>query len=418
MAFTGTALNAYTKRTYDPKFIENSMTSLEEKILRVIKKETDGSGEQYSYLADADDSFNGSADFPTAQNAAANNANTVGSKFLLDWNDYSAVAQITSSIIGKTRNNDGAWQKAVDVAMRKTMKSIAHANAVFLQGYGWGEIGKIQSVSGSTFVPNPVSDIFKYVKGMPLHFSASLHANALRTATVIYVTGVNYTSGSELVTCSAAVAPGANGDYAFIAGCRQDSGSPARIALPGLGVYLPDQKSGRDLPDTTISQFGGPDRSTNSRLYGTYQDATAGGNILEALIDAVQTSITIGNAKKMECFGSKGTYTQVVKDLQNAVRYDGNPTSKTVGTNRLLILADGDVEAHLQVSRTTNDNMIWGFDPGTIIMKSIGGAPHIDMEDGLTMARQSASAGYEVRWFQQATLELSNPASALRVQLV
>jgi hypothetical protein len=34
------------------------------------------------------------------------------------------------------------------------------------------------------------------------------------------------------------------------------------------------------------------------------------------------------------------------------------------------------------------------------------------------MARQSAAAGYEIRWFQQSLIEVPNPAGGLRVQLV
>ena len=419
--FNATALNAYVKRTYDPKRIENSMTSVEDVLMRKVKKETDGSGENYTFLADADDSFNGSADFPTAQNAAANNNNTVGSKFLLNWNDYSAVAQITSSIIGKTRNNDGAWMKAVDVAMMKTIKSIAHANAVFMQGYGWGEIGQITTVSGATFKPLIPSDITKYVKGMPIVFSQSLHANDLRSATPLYVTGVTYTRGKELVTLSGNLSTpgGVANDWAFIAGCRfSGASSGSQIALIGFNSWFPNQNNSTDMADTTITQLGGPDRSTNSRLYGTFIDATGGGSALSALIDGCQEAITIGNARKLELFCSKATFGDIAKDLNTAVRYQDNPEGKSVGTSKLLVYSDGDAQAHLQVSRTTNDNQIWGFDPSQIILKSIGGAPHLDSEDGLTMARQSASAGYEVRWFQQALIEVPNPAGALRVQLV
>jgi hypothetical protein len=424
MAFNGTALNAYVKRTYDPKFIENSMTSVEEKILRVIKKETDGSGTPYQWLVDADDAFNGSADFPTAQTASTSNNDTVGSQFSTDWFDYSAVATLTSSIIGKTRNNDGAWQKAVDNAMFKRMRAIAHANAIFLQGAGWGEISQISGVSGSTFTPLVRSDIFKYVKGMPLHFSSTKNTAVLRSTTVVYVTGVVYTAGSEAVTLSATLASvsAANNDWAFIAGCRQNSATPSRLVYAGLSGFCPNQITGTDLPDTTVSQLyngnGTADRSTNSRLYGTFTDATGGGSALSALIDGAQEAITIGNARKLEIFVSKGTYTGIVKDLQNAVRYDNNPTVKSVGTNRLLIYSDGDAEAHVQVSRTTNDNQAWGFDPSQLCLKSIGGAPHIDSEDGLTMARQASAQGYEIRWFQQAILEARNLPGMLRVQFV
>lgn len=418
MAFSATALDAYLKRKYDPKFIENSMTSVEDSILRAIKKETDGSGEQFSWLVDADDAFNGDINLAGAQAAAQANDIIVGSKFLSNWNDYSAVAQITSSVIGKTRNSDGAWMKAVDVAMRKTMKGIAHANAVLIQSYGWGDIGQVGTVSGATFVPLIRSDITKYVKGMPITFAPDLHTSNLRSSTPLYVTAVNYTQGSELVTLSGnlSVPGGVANDWAFI-GLLRGATTPTQQAIVGLKSILPNQISGADLPDTTISQLFGPDRSTNSRLYGTFIDATGGGSLVEALIDGAQEACTIGNAKKLRLFCSKAVYAGVAKDLQNAVQYLNNGEAKTVGTKRLTIYADGDAEATIQVSRTTNDQQVWGFDESQLVLKSIGGAPHIDMEDGLTMARQATVQGYEVRYFQQSVLEFTNLPGMIRIQL-
>jgi len=419
MAFSTAALTAYVKRKYDPKFIENSMTSVEDSILRAIKKETDGSGEQYSWLVDADDAWNGGVVLSTAQNASAANDIVVGSKFLANWNDSSGVAQISSSIIGKTKNNDGAWMKAVDVAMRKQMKAMAHTNAVLLQSYGWGDIGQITSPSGSTFVPLIRSDITKYVKGMSIIFGQDLHTSAVRSTTPLYVTGVNYTQGSELVTLSGALSgPGAQAnDWAFLADFRSPGASPSQVALVGLKSILPNQVSGADLPDTTISQLFGPDRATNSRLYGTFIDATGGGSLVEALIDGSQEAITVGNARKLRMFCSKAVYAGMAKDLMNAVQYLNNGESKTVGTRRLTVYADGDCEATIQVSRTTNDQQVWGFDESQLILRSIGGAPHIDMEDGLTMARQATVQGYEVRYFQQALYEFTNLPGMIRIQL-
>jgi hypothetical protein len=420
MALNNVSLNAYVKRTYDPNYVDNSLVSVADSTIKPLKKETDGSGDNYSWLADVDDVDGGSPDFPTAQGSATNNSNTVGSKFLSDWFPYSDVAQITSDIIGRTRNNDGAWQRAVDVAMKKKMRAIMHNNAVVLQSRGWGEISQITAPSGSTFKPLIASDITKYIRGMPLHFSSSLNGAVLRSATVLYVTGVTYTLGSELVTCSATMASvGAlANDWAFRAGARQNSATPVRLTPVGLGAFFPNQASGNiDMADATITNLLTVDRTQNSRLYGTFIDATGGASILGALIDASQEAITVGNAQKLEFFCSKANYASVAKDLHASVQYMDNSTGKSVGTKKLLIYSDGDAEAHLQVSRTTNDNQIWGYDPAQIVTKSIGGAPHIDAEDGLQMARQAAAAGYEIRWFQQYLYAFKNPAGGVRIQL-
>ncbi len=422
MAFNATALNAYIKRTYDPKFIDNSISEMSDQILSTVTKKTDGEGgEDFTWLADVDDVDGGSPDFVVAQNAATNNASTAGSKFRSDWFPYSDVAQLTSDIIGRTRNKDGAWQQATDTAMRKKMRAIAHNNAVVLQGRGWGEISQISSVSGSTFVPSVRSDITKYIKGMPIQFSSSLNAATLRSSTVLYVTKVSYTVGGELVTLSGTLASvsAVNTDWAFRAGAREDSATPARKVPVGFAAFFPNQASGNiDMADATITTMLTVDRTANSRLYGTFMDATGGGSALSALIDGCQEALTVGNAKVLRCFASKATYAQIAKDLNNGVNYQDNPQNKTIGTRRLTVYSSDKQEATLEVSRLTNDNQIWGFDPGDVILKSIGGAPHIDAEDGLQMARQSAAAGYEMRWFQQYLYQFADPASTLRVQLV
>jgi hypothetical protein len=419
MPYNATTANSYMKRRFVSKFVENALTSTQDPMYKAMSKNTDGSGEQNSFLFDGDDSFGVSADFVISQTAASTLTATVGSRFLFDWSNASEVAQVTSDIIGKTRNNDGAWQKAIDMAMKKKMNAFNHFNSVLQNGQGWGEVSQITSVSGSTFVPLIRSDITKYVKGMPLHFSQLLNTTLLRSATVVYVTAVSYTLGSELVTLSATLASvsAVNNDFAFIAGVRQDSATPSRLAWIGLDGWVPNQIGG--VTDATLSTLGGVNRALNSRLYGTFIDATGTGSILGALIDGVQEAGTVGNATRVRCFASKSNFATVAKDLQNAVRYDNSDArSKTVGTNKLLIYSDGQCEGTLEVSRTLNDNKIFGFDPSIYVLDSIGTAPHIESDDGLTMGRVGNAAAWEVRWFQQACSRLTNPPAALRIQLV
>ena len=418
MPYNATTANAYMKRRFVPKFVENALTSTQDAMFKAMTKITDGSGEQNSFLFDGDDSFGVSPDFVISQTAASTLTATVGSRFLFDWSNASEVAQVTSDIIGKTRNNDGAWQKAIDMAMKKKMNAFNHYNAVLQQGQGWGELGQINTIVGSTFKPSILSNITKYVKGMPLHFSLSLNANGLRSPTVVYVTAVSYTVGSELVTVSATLASVStvNNDFAFIAGARQDSATPARLAWVGLDGWVPNQIGG--VTDANLITLGGVSRASNSRLYGTFIDATGGGSILGALIDGVQEASTIGNATRVRCFASRANFATVAKDLNNAVRYDnGDARSKSIGTNKLVIYSDGQCEGTLETSRTTNDNQIWGFDPSIYILDSIGTAPHIESDDGLTMGRVGNAAAWEVRWFQQACSRLTNPPAALRIQL-
>ncbi len=147
-------------------------------------------------------------------------------------------------------------------------------------------------------------------------------------------------------------------------------------------------------------------------LCGSVPVIAAGG-----LMDGVTEAITVGGAKNLRCFCSKKVFADLAKDLQNAVRYDNNEGNKSVGTKKFTIYSDDFANATLEISRVVNDNYIWGFDPAQIVKKSIGTMPHIDKEDGLTIARIYNSAGYESRLFQQAIFQVKNPAGGLRVQI-
>src|SRR4029079_17429830 len=145
------------------------------------------------------------------------------------------------------------------------------------------------------------------------------------------------------------------------------SATPARLVPVGLGAFFPNQNSGQDLTDATITTLLTVDRSANRRLYGTFIDATGGGSVLSALIDGCQEALTVGNAKLLRCFCSKATYAQVAKDLNNGVVYNDTPQGKSIGTRRLTVYSSDKQEATLEFSRCTNDSQIWGFSPPEVI---------------------------------------------------
>ena len=70
MPFNSVNANAYMKRRFVPKFVENALTSTQDSMYKAMTKMTDGSGEQNSFLFDGDDSFGVSPDFVISQTAA------------------------------------------------------------------------------------------------------------------------------------------------------------------------------------------------------------------------------------------------------------------------------------------------------------------------------------------------------------
>jgi hypothetical protein len=418
---TETAFAAYIKRKFDAKYIDNSMTSRTSPSFKAVTRSTDGGGDFLTYLEDDDDDFGASADFTVSQNQAINTSPTIGNQYQFPWMPAYEVAQLTTAVINKTRNNDSAWQSAISVKMKKKLAAMAHFNGVLFQGQGWGEVCQLAGVSGSTFtvanrVTGNLSDAPKIVQGMPLVFSSTLNTAVLRSATIRTVLSVDYTSGLVTLDGTLAGVSAVNGDFAFMAGCRQNSATPTRLVWIGLDAHIPDRQSA--ISDATVITLGGVNRSLNPRTYGTYFDASSGGSLLGAIINGVQESSTIGGATHLELFCSRANFAAFALDMQNAVRYDGDTKERVVGNaKRVHFYSDGTCDAYLNVDKLTNDLQVWGFDPANVVFRSIGDAPMVDnFGDKNQMGRVSNAAAWEIRLFQQAALKISNHPACLRIR--
>jgi hypothetical protein len=418
---TETAFAAYIKRKFDKGFVTNSMTSRMSPSFKAVSKETDGGGDFLTYLEDDDDDFGASADFTVSQNQAINQSQAIGNQYQFAWTPGYEVAQLTTAVINKTRNDDSAWQSSISTKMKKKLAAMGHFNGVLFQGQGWGELCKIASVSGSTFVvanrvAGNTSDAPKIVQGMPVVFAPDLNVSALRSATVRTVLSIDYSNGLVTLDGTLAGVSAVNGDFCFIAGCRQNAGSPARQVWVGIDAHIPDRQSA--LTDTTVITLGTVNRANNPRTYGTFFDASTGGSLLGAIINGVQEASTIGGATHLELFASRANFAAFALDLQNAVRYDGDTKERVVGNaKRVHFYSDGTCDAYLNVDKLTNDLQVWGFDPANVVFRSIGDAPMVDnFGDKNQMGRVSNAAAWEIRLFQQAALKISNHPACLRIR--
>lgn len=414
---TATSFAAYIKRVFPKGFVDSSFTALVDAMWKDLPKDTSAGGDFCVYLEDADDSFSASGDLTTAQATNAATTDNMGSQFQFPWVPVSDEAQLTTEVITKTQTNDSAWQSATKTVLKKKINGINHLLAVALLGQGWGEIGTIASVSGATFKMTVPSKVVKIVNKMPLVFAQDLNVSALRSATPIYVTAVDY--DNNLVTCSAnlAVPGGANGDYVFIAGLRV-AGAPGGVrgnCFVGLDAHLPDRTAA--LTDATVITIGGINRATNSRLYGTFIPAQGGGSILAALISATQKAATNGGATDITYYCSQANFAQVELDLANAVGPDDNQRKKSIGTSDLVIYSNGTTVGRLKVGKLIDDTVIFGMDKDAWEFVSFGSCPKVDQFDGLEMGRLATTQGYGIRFYGLGALKIKNHPACVRIQL-
>lgn len=409
MSFDSTVNAALLKRYYSQGFIDNAFSKKASRLLSMLKRDTNGSGDTLNFYVDVDEAPGDSTDFSEAQTGDTSFTGTIGSQFSLSWSRNHWVAQIDGLHLMASRNNPGAFMEAAKYAINKKMALAARKMSLCLFTEGWGELGQITSVSGATFAFSEASNIHRVYPGQRLVFSSALNSAALRSATTLTVSSVNYNGNS--VTCSANLSTvgGVDNDYVFNAGDRQNSASPSRRLPPGLPVWIPEQP----VTDSSISTLGGVTRSNNTRLYGIEVDGSSQ-SVQESLIQAAVDCRSIGNAEKLVAVLSPNKYRELMNDLGSQKQYTDVKGFGGVGFKTILVYADG-IEMPVVSDKYCNDLNGWVIDPDTFVLSSMGPAPHINMDDGNKLLRAASSDAVEVRIRSIYQFAPKNPAACANI---
>lgn len=410
ISFNSTTASAFLQKKYSKGYIANSIAQKASKLLAMIPKSTDNEGADYNFLISVDESGVGySADFATAQGMAANSTAAAGLQFRMDYIEDTQVWRVSSKLLAQTRTNANAWVNALKLAVDRALRIAAYRKSIALFTQGWGELGQITSVSGSTFKFLDAANVYRILPGAPIVFSSALNTAVLRSGTPINVTKVDYTT--NLVTCDTALATpgGANNDFVFVSGDRQNSATPARVRPVGLPCWLPVQP----VTDTTISTLFGPDRSTDTRAYGQYQDATSMSPV-DGLLALIQTCSSIGNATDMVAVVSPAQYTAISKMLGTERRIVEVKGEGIAGFKTIELFADG-VTCALFSDKFLGTTDGYVIDRKAFEWVSVGPAPHIMSDDGNSVLRISDDNGVEGRVYSLENLACKNPAACGRI---
>lgn len=407
--FNSTTGAAFLQKMYRPGFIANSIAAKASRIWRLLKKNPNGSGDSYNYFTTVDEVPTGSASFSDAQSMAANNTGTVGSQFSVPWSESNEPVRVSAKVIQQTRNNNAAWTSAIKFAMDSGLRIAAHRLSVALYTQGWGELGQLASVSSATFKFARASDIYRVFKGQQLVYSSSLNAAALRSATAQTITAVDYNTNVVTMSGNLSVPGGVNTDWVFTKGDREDAASPTRLRPAGFDAYFPAQP----VTDATISTLYGVVRSSNTRLYGNYVDASTTSQ-QDGLIDGARLCSSIGNAEKLVAVVSPADFSTLSKSMGSNIRYTDVAGKGGLGFRTISVYADG-IDVPVLSDKYCSDGTGWLGDPNTFEVASMGPAPHIWQDDGNRMLRIGDDNGVEVRIISWTAFAAVNPAAWCRV---
>jgi hypothetical protein len=328
-----------------------------------VRKNPNAGGLQCVVPIDVDDGAEGSATFSDAQTAAKNTA-SVKRQFLFDWVEQYQIARMRNNVIRMARKVPEQALMGVAKETEKAQKVLARKVARALYRQGWGEKGVIDATTNLAtkviVLTNPTDSRFFKI-GDQLVFSSALATALLRGGgSFVSVTKIDTAAG--LITTDAAVdlntsiAAIAVGDTIFNKGDRQNSATPTRLVLPGIGSWIPD------TAPTTGDSFGtnAVDRSVwVNRLAGLRYPAagTAAGPVEEVLlraladfgdqeadVDTVFCAPGVYSDLLVALEGRKGFVLTSVKSFEGTIGYAGFQIDAGLG-QPVKIIRDGDCPA-------------------------------------------------------------------------
>lgn len=403
---------------FTPLLKEMVETSVEEALyarfpaLGLIEKYEEFGGESWRVPVNYEDSQGGSAGFTDAQTGASASSPLNKAFSVTHITDYQ-IARISGSVIrrseGKGNAIISASKHAIDSATRALSRSLEHK----IHRSGFGEIGTITSVSGSTFKMTNADDIAFIQVGMRLHFSSALKTATLRSATALTVTAVD--EDANLVTCSATMASvsAANSDYVFRAGDRQDSATPTKLCLAGFGSWIPGSAF---RPAAAESHFGVDRTAAPSKLAGQYWSALS--TPPEEVLIEMAHRVNRRDGKLSHVFAPPAFYRALVKQMQSRgsvplVNVETKPNVGFRGVHVVTSESDLVVLPSMWVPADTLEG--WSMDSWKL--GSTGKAIRLCDEDDLKLARLSSSDEYEIRFVFEGNLACLNPAHNINVTI-
>ena len=410
-----TAIN-FGKTYYHPKFVTNAIDEVASKAYRTVAKDNSGTGKECNFLCDVDGGVPaGSATLSQANDTATNSTATIGAQFSVPWTkDYLPFA-VDGLTLSNTKSDKGAFVNALKYNMDRALKYAAHRASISFQGEGWGELSDRAGIvysSGATFKFADPAHIYRIMKGMPLQFCQTLDSGALRSSTVSTVTDIDYSG--NVVTLDANPPSVANADTVVIAGDRQNVSSPVRLRPIGYPGWIPDRSTG-SVPASLVT-LGSVSRASNSLLYGHYVDGT-GQSILDALMQAVQTVASIGNADDVVIAVSPANYTEAAKSINGDRRFLDVKGQGVAGFRAIQVLSDGG-EGKMFADKYCSSDRAFVWQPKAFTEISCNGpSPRLDTDDGRQFVRMSDEDAIIGRFKSYLAMVCLNPNACAFVKL-
>jgi hypothetical protein len=375
----------------------------------LVEKDKTFGGESLRVPVGYEDAQGGSVGFTEAQTGAAASSDSMKAFSVTHANDYS-VARISGPLIRRSKGNGmailEASKYAIDRAMRNLARSIAH------KGYrrGYGDIGPMLSVSGSTFKMLYPEDIIFLQKGMRIVFADDPATGGLRSATAVTITAVD--EDANVVTCSATMASvsAVAGDFPIRIGDGVADGT--RVSMSGFGAWVPGSAY---RPASSGDSFFGVDRYAHpSRLAGQYWSAGATPPE-EVVLEAVHRVARRGEGVT-HLFCPFGFYRALAKATHGRREIVQIMATEKIGFKAIHVVGT-EGEAVVMPDIMCPADTIAGVDIDSWKLATAGDTVSLADEDDLKLQRVSSADEYEVRFVSHGNWVCKNPNANINVTI-
>lgn len=258
----------------------------------------------------------GSGTYATGYNQAATESTRYTNWYLTpgEMFQFARVAGQTIRRTGSTASFINALVSEIENAKRAATRMLE----IQLDGTGWGDLGTIGSISGTTVTLTSAWMARFFEIGMTICASSSVNAAVLKNPTAGKTTKITArdTAAGTITTAddmSTGGTPWAAADSLFRSGDRQDSASPTRIVPCGFTAFCPD------LSTDLSTNFFSVNQTLTNRLGGIRR--VGSGNIEESLLD-LSADIDAEGGQSTHCVMGSITFNRLCKSMVNRGEVD------------------------------------------------------------------------------------------------
>lgn len=374
----------------------------------LVSKNEKFGGESMRVSVGYEDVQGGAGTFADAQTAAGASGSKLKGFSVTHADDFS-LARIPGALIRKSEGNAMAISELSAYEIKRAMRTLARSHNHKMWRTGYGEIGTIASVSGSTFGMTNADDIVFIQVGMRLVFSSALKTATLRSGTALTVTAVD--EDNNLVTCSATMASvsAVNGDYVFRAGDRENSATPAKIVMTGVGGWVP-----QTAPTSGDSHFNVDRSASPTKLAGNRW--VAGTTPPEVVVLQAVHRVTRRGGSISHLFVPPAFFRALVEQLHGRHQIVEVMATEKIGFKGIEVVGTEGSVMVLQDIMIPADR-IFGLNLDDWELASAGPAVRLADEDDLKLARLSSADEYEIRFVFHGNLICRNPINQITISI-